>query len=154
MVDVIALPLPNMPGGDLHPINELSAVKMRVTVGADAFILGYPFAIGRALLPVWKRASIASEPHVSIDHLPYFFADTASRAGMSGSAVILRTWGSYVDENGNLGLDPRTYSRFLGVYSGRIGAEDELKAQLGIVWRAEVIEQIIQGGRRGSAQSP
>jgi hypothetical protein len=38
----------------------------------------------------------------------------------------------------------------LGVYSGRIGAKDELQAQLGIVWRAEVVEQIVADGRPGS----
>jgi hypothetical protein len=37
---------------------------------------------------------------------------------------------------------------FIGVYSGRIG-KDESKAQLGIVWKARVIDEIISGGVRG-----
>ncbi|MDZ7783208.1 MAG: hypothetical protein U5K56_09900 [Halioglobus sp.] len=33
---------------------------------------------------------------------------------------------------------------FIGVYSGRIG-KDEAKAQLGIVWKVVVMEEIING---------
>lgn len=32
---------------------------------------------------------------------------------------------------------------FIGVYSGRIGADDEFKAQLGKVWKKRVIDEII-----------
>lgn len=35
------------------------------------------------------------------------------------------------------------YMEFVGVYSRRIGAEDEFKAQLGRVWKRQVIEDII-----------
>jgi hypothetical protein len=37
---------------------------------------------------------------------------------------------------------------FVGIYSGRIG-DDELKAQLGIVWKARVISEIISAKRFG-----
>jgi hypothetical protein len=33
---------------------------------------------------------------------------------------------------------------FLGVYSGRVG-KGELMAQLGIVWKAKVVEEIVLG---------
>ena len=39
---------------------------------------------------------------------------------------------------------------FLGVYSGRIGADD-LKAQLGVVWKAHVVEEIVVAGVQGHA---
>ena len=58
---------------------------------------------------------------------------------MSGSPVILRR---------RFGTGPNT--TFVGVYSGRIGAKDELEAQLGIVWRADLVEQIVAKGRPGS----
>lgn len=61
-VDVVALPLKTIPDVDFHPINVLTQFPMRVSVGLDAFILGYPFGIGVSTLPIWKRASIASEP--------------------------------------------------------------------------------------------
>ena len=39
---------------------------------------------------------------------------------------------------------------FLGVYSGRIGT-DEFKAQLGVVWKAHVIAEIIDAKTFGMA---
>jgi hypothetical protein len=100
-VDVVALLLPPMPGAVLHPINEMPNVPMPVSIGIDAFILGYPFRINVSTLPIWKRASIASEPGVAVGGQPCFYVDTASRPGMSGSPVILRSWGAYwTDEGG------------------------------------------------------
>jgi hypothetical protein len=32
---------------------------------------------------------------------------------------------------------------FIGTYAGRLGAEDEFKAQLGIVWKTAAIEAAI-----------
>jgi hypothetical protein len=136
-VDVVALPLPEMPGTVLNPINEMPSNPASPPIGYDAFILGYPFGIGVSTLPIWKRASVASEPSIPINGQPCFYVDTASRPGMSGSPVILRH---------RYAIGPST--TFVGVYSGRVGADDELQAQLGIVWRAEVIDQIVNGGRR------
>ena len=39
---------------------------------------------------------------------------------------------------------------FVGVYSGRIGA-DEFKAQLGIVWKEKALKEILQTKRPGKA---
>lgn len=36
------------------------------------------------------------------------------------------------------------YMKMVGIYSGRIGSEDEKKVQLGIVWKYDVIDQIIK----------
>jgi Trypsin-like peptidase domain len=149
-VDVVALPLPAMPGAVLHPVNEMPSARIQISVGIDAFILGYPFGIHVSTLPIWKRASIASEPGVAIGGLPCFYVDTASRPGMSGSPVILRSWGNYLTEEGGAVMFPGAATRFIGVYSRRIGAEDELQAQLGIVWRVEVVDEIIGAGRPGS----
>jgi hypothetical protein len=124
---------------------------MLVYVGNDAFILGFPFNINVSTLPIWKRASIASEPGAVVDELlPCFYVDTASRPGMSGSPVILRSWGGYHTDEGGLVMTPDPATRLIGVYSGRIGAQDELQAQLGIVWRIEVVDEIISARRRGS----
>jgi hypothetical protein len=38
---------------------------------------------------------------------------------------------------------------FVGVYSGRVGAEDEFKAQLGVVWKTSVLDEIISAAQRG-----
>jgi hypothetical protein len=37
--------------------------------------------------------------------------------------------------------------RFLGVYSNRVGELEKL--QLGVVWKARVIDEILEGGVRG-----
>jgi hypothetical protein len=69
----------------IEPFNENTPVH----VGNDVFILGYPFGItAGGKLPIWKRASIASEPAVDTDGVPKILVDTASRPGMSGSPVI------------------------------------------------------------------
>ena len=121
-----------------------------MAVGIDAFIIGYPFGISTGSFPIWKRASIASEPEIPIDGWPYFLVDSASREGMSGAPVIARSWGSAQLEYGDHVTTPGVHSRFLGIYSSRIGANDELRAQLGHVWHGKVIGEIIAGQRRGS----
>ena len=148
-VDVVALPLPELPGAVLYPINEMPDADMLSVIGMDAFILGYPFGIAVSTLPIWKRASIASEPGIAIGGQPFFYVDTASRPGMSGSPVILRSWGGYHTVGGRQVITAGPATKFIGVYSGRIGAQDELQAQLGIVWRADLIDEIISAGRPG-----
>jgi hypothetical protein len=137
-VDVVAI---------LCPINLIPQTDMLVAVGLEAFILGYPFGIGRSTFPVWKRASIASEPYVFAKGHPYFFVDTASREGMSGSPVILRTWGGYHTPEGGHITFSGSATRFIGIYSGRIGGKDELQAQLGMVWHAGLVDVIVKEGR-------
>lgn len=122
------------------PFNEDTNPEVR----EDVFILGYPFGIdGGGGLPIWKRGSIASEPSVGIDGLPMLYVDTASRSGMSGSPVIYKQRRAVTIMDSDQKQLGRYKNKFIGVYSGRIGADDEFKAQLGIVWKAEVIEKII-----------
>ena len=152
-IDVVALPLEHIQDAELYPINEMGEVPMKVSIGIDAFILGFPFGVNVSAFPILKRASIASEPLVWVADQPRFYVDTASRPGMSGSPVIIRSWGSYTSEEGGLNIGPAVSTRFIGIYSGRLGAEDELHAQLGIVWRAELVRQIIEGGQRAAPHS-
>lgn len=149
-IDVVAIKLPPLPGVYPHPINLMPERPMRVAVGSDAFILGYPFGISTGAFPIWKRASVASEPEMAIGGKPFFYVDTASRKGMSGAPVSARTWGFYQHDfdNGQTGM-PGAHSRLIGIYASRLGADDELQAQLGRVWRASLIEEIITKGRRG-----
>jgi len=144
-VDVIALPL-----GDevtLKPVNELASGKIAIRIGMDVFILGYPFGSAPPAFPVWKRGSIASEPELVRLTTGYYLIDTASRPGMSGSPVILRSWSNHVLES-NMWVstnDQLPVDRIIGVYSGRKIPED---AQIGLVWHVDYIDQIIDGGRR------
>ena len=151
-IDVAAIPLECPDGLTAYPMNEQpSTDDMWVEVGHDVFILGYPLGMrAGGVLPVWKRASIASEPDLPLDELPKMLVDTATREGMSGSPVIHRAWGSYRQTGGNIIMGAGVYTRFLGIYSGRIGADDEFKAQIGIVWDADVIEEILAAKQPGS----
>jgi hypothetical protein len=153
-VDVVAIELKKDENFVYHSINEFSFDNdILPEVSDDCFIIGYPFKEHRYLgLPIWKRGSIASEPTVNEDQLPKLLVDSATRSGLSGSPVIYERTGIHkVGIDGNLKNDAiiGKISGFLGVYSGRIG-EGELKAQLGIVWKKKVIEEIITGEKLGN----
>lgn len=122
----------------------------------DVFIIGYPLGISVERLAVWKRATIASEPGLDVDGLPKFLIDVASTRGMSGSPVVARAFGFYANVKKEIVGVKESYTQFLGVYSGRLiaplpaqGIECErLDAQLGIVWKRRVLDEIIDGGRK------
>jgi hypothetical protein len=129
----------------IEPFNE----ETEESVATDVFVIGYPF--GRSvegMFPIWKRASVASEPCIDIDGLPKILVDTASRSGMSGSPVILYEKRAVTIVDGTPGQLGVQMSRFrmklVGVYSGRIGVDDDnIKIQLGVVWKSSIIDEII-----------
>jgi hypothetical protein len=148
-VVVLQLPLDgNEPAINMYPVNSLASSNLRLQIGMDVFILGYPFGAPPPGFPVWKRGSIASEPELTQLTTDYMLVDTASRAGMSGSPVIRRSWGTHLLDNGTKVDDGQTATRFVGIYSGRLHTALRIDAQLGIVWPRRIIEEIIAGGRR------
>lgn len=156
-VDVVVIPIIIPEEFSICPANDpklnLSSVLLRPR--QDVFVLGFPRGMsGGAHFPVWKRGSIASEPDIDVDDLPKILIDTAAREGMSGSPVYTCQVGYYQSEekhdNGNYKTCWGEGSRFLGVYSGRIG-DDNFQAQLGIVWKSNVIEEIIQAAEVGKS---
>lgn len=152
-IDCIALPLDLSDFGYLAnlPINTCDfQADLGAAVGMDCFIIGYPEGLeGNARTPIWKRGSIATEPDLNHTGKPMLLVDTASRRGMSGSPVIIRHDGIHMP-TGELSGDSFVgqVENFLGIYSGRIGA-DELGVQLGRVWKASVITEILTAGREG-----
>ncbi|SMC00647.1 conserved hypothetical protein [Hymenobacter roseosalivarius DSM 11622] len=156
-VDVVAIPLCSKEAfpkdGSPLPINHYKEFTAEPQVADDVYILGYPFGITDPdKVPIWKRGSIASEPNIPYKNLPMMLVDTATRSGMSGSPVILMRSGVHNAKNGMVTTDTRfgTVLGFVGIYSGRIGAKEENEAQLGIVWRKEVIEQILSSRTLGT----
>ncbi|MFD2098276.1 S1 family peptidase [Flagellimonas iocasae] len=132
----------------LKPLNKIEFDDIEPKVADDIFILGFPYSLkGGGRFPIWKRGSIATEPDLHIDSLPKFLVDTAGKSGMSGSPVIFRRSGIHGVVGGKVSLDSilGTVENFVGIYSGRIIGKSELDAQLGIVWKKEVIDQIIDG---------
>ncbi len=140
-VDVVCLGLGEFPGA-LCVNDEVNEDPFAHEIAMDAFILGYPHGVGAMGFPLWKRASIASEPHFDIDDLPLFYVDSASAKGMSGSPVILRTSAGRT-VSGNYIMAGPTRVSLLGVYSGRLTTKNPLEAQIGRVWKTRVIEEII-----------
>ncbi len=121
-------------------------------VGSEVFVLGYPHGIELAgVFPIWKRASIASEPQATItsggfkyDDLLYI--DALTKSGMSGSPVIsiAKEGEVYVTDDG-VGvpmIDRRPY--LVGIYAGREGVtNEELEFSIGRVWKVSTIGGIV-----------
>lgn len=146
-VDVIAIKLGPGPSGLMSgPINTIPFKDLDVIVGDEAFVIGFPMDSTIAYpYPIWKRASLATEPQLDIDGLPMMLIDTATRPGMSGSPVFARQRGITREKNiVAVGGDAKS---FLGVYSSRVG--DLTGLQLGTVWKHSLINEIIEGGVKG-----
>lgn len=146
--DVAVLPVPPRPDGvDIvfFPINVLANTRLRIEIGMEVFILGYPFKIELPAYPVWKRGSIASEPDLIRQTTNYMLVDTASRPGMSGAPVIRRSWTNHMVEAGVIAVVDTPLNRFIGVYSGRVPTDHPHEAQVGLVWDESFIEEIIAG---------
>lgn len=152
-VDVIAIELGIEFDNDMLYINEYPFDDQAALIADDVFILGFPYGNkGEGNFPIWKRGSIATEPDIDLNGLPKMYIDTASREGMSGSPVILRRQGIHNLKEGKLVGESLIgeVQNFVGVYSGRIVNPDDksnLEAQLGIVWKASVIQEIVIGKR-------
>lgn len=159
-VDVGILPLSDVPQklldqekaiGNAEPSSNIFAFdwsnvpQLRTAVGDEVFIVGFPENIRTAgEFPIWKRGSIASEPDLPIDDLPYLLVDTGTRSGMSGSPVVRRQSAGIAPfgADSSLSLFKEPVSELFGIYSGRFGADD-ITSQLGIVWKQEVVSEII-----------
>jgi hypothetical protein len=122
-------------------------------VGKDVPILGYPgfLEVGHGF-PVWRKGSIASEPHIpvvreGVETNSIIYVDAITRSGMSGAPVVrfaeegekFRTnTGEHVE------LEFRGI-QFVGVYSGRDGTIPN-KDETGIahVWKAELVTALFR----------
>jgi hypothetical protein len=126
---------------------ELRYQQGTAQVGSEVFILGYPMGLAKqAVFPIWKRASVASEPlYPIVDTMPAIYVDALTRHGMSGSPVILISSG-LIGEDGlpskrELDDDPW----LIGVYAGRTGSTgEELEMALGRVWKKPCLDEIFR----------
>ena len=156
IIDVVALKIDDFPD-PIHCVNDkMQYEHWYPEAGTDCFIVGYPEGLsGNEGTPIWKRASIASEPDMPFDGKPLFLCDSATRPGMSGSPVFAKMLGEFAP-GGNQFDGSKTprfwghWTKFLGVYSGRNGAEED-GFQLGRVWKANVIDEIIANSAEPSS---
>jgi hypothetical protein len=133
---------------------------MKIDIGNDVFILGYPLGFSHFIkMAIWKRGSIASEPHLETPESKHrIVIDATTRNGMSGSPVIMREKTHYVSEGGQIKQHVNA-SRLLGVYSSRpifnvadtssIDGVGDTRAELGYVYKSGLIEQTISEGIPG-----
>lgn len=157
MTDVVAIPV-NIPlKAKVFPVNCLEEPfneNTTVSIKDDVFIIGYPFGIQCSSLPIWKRASIASEPCVDICDKPMMFVDTTTKPSMSGSPVLYKEKRTTTLINNKENQMSRYFTKFIGVYSGRVYAKNIYEAQLGIVWKASIIENLLSHISFSDSENP
>lgn len=162
-IDIAVLPLDNLnPPVNFWAINDIQSVDTKISVADDVFVVGFPLALGtneNKDFPIWKRASIASEPSINYfnDGRKAFVIDGTTREGMSGSPVFFYsnfTQRSIQDGGMCFGMSPQRAFNFLGIYSGRLYGRNinneiiEKESFLGLVWKKELIDEIIDANVR------
>lgn len=168
-VDVALLPIKPTPEIDLtladHHHN--TALDAHLSVASSVSVIGFPFGLSsHAAFPIWKTGNIASEIDLPFQGQPCFLIDAATRGGMSGSPVYAILRGPYQAEGGGTVLSGSDRSRFMGIYSGRLliptsaltnltdGERDlvsTLGSDIGMVWRPQVIDEILTVAARANA---
>lgn len=149
MIDIAVIPFHNKTEKfilDIEDAEEPFNESIPLTIAEEIYIIGFPFRRIGGSLPIWKKASVASEPSVDLNGMPCYYADTATRSGMSGSPVVIYRKRPFVEAESMDGRFSQYITKFVGVYSGRIGANTDGKndAQLGRVWKAKMIDEIIE----------
>jgi hypothetical protein len=131
---------------------EPSKRKLLKEMGGECFVIGHPIkAILTEMLPIWKRATIATEFQVTFRGKKCFLVDTTTSDGMSGSPVFLGKSGNVRFEGENsTALASPPVTEFIGVYSGRITKAPEGILDLGIVWKKELIDEMVAAPCVGS----
>jgi hypothetical protein len=157
--DVGALALGATAPGTVKDILEPSGhdETMWVDLGGELFLPGYPLGLSApGGMAIWKRASLATSTEIGTGANEHILVDTATREGMSGSPCLALANSHYYSldrRTGEMTLKHRPFSyRLVGVYSGRKNARDPFGAQLGVVWRENIIYETIDGAKPGTAR--
>ncbi len=143
-IDVVALPIVLDPKVDFHILDlELAKTDMLLQPSESVSIIGFPGGVtSEGKFPIWKTAHIASDLDLNYSDLPIFLVDTTSRPGMSGSPVLAR---KDIIRNSQ-GTMMGDFTKFLGIYSGRIpdGDHSADRFSIGKVWKPEVLDDILR----------
>jgi len=158
-VDVAVLPLAPEHVGKAKNILDPGGhdPDMWIDLGEDLFLPGYPLGLSaNGLFAVWKRASLASSLEYGEGITTRFLVDTATREGMSGSPCFAIPRGPYyaLDRvtTKMRRIDEPLHWRWMGVYSGRMNPSDNFEAQLGVVWRENLVIETIEGEQRAQVR--
>lgn len=154
-IDIACVDL-GQPDFRVKAVNDLCKSTLDLVVGGDAFVVGHPTTMDLQGTPLWKRASIASEPEIDVDGLPLILIDSLTSRGMSGSPVVQSRSIGRAKGRGTVILAGAADYNLAGVYSGRAPDPDpqldtpepgRIGLQLGRCWKAELIDVIISGNR-------
>lgn len=172
--DVAVLPLPDDTAYfvDAFDIAEPSPSEQpTLSAGDDLFVIGFPRGFSPHVgIPVWVRATVASEPAIGYKGLPVYLVDARTTAGQSGSAVVLRPGVNRAVRmvDGSIVGTSIDDSWIAGVYSGRVslpqpalseaipaiesaasgGAPPVDQFDIGIVWTTGAILAAAEGRTR------
>lgn len=149
-VDVVALKLTQLDDLDVYVHDPwASSPGVAIGVASGLSIVGFPFGItGGGGLGVWVQGTIATEPSLDFDGMPKFLIDSRTRPGQSGSPVLAYHAGGAVPmQDGSTAVLGGPVEQFVGVYSGRISD----KSDLGFVWKATALCDIVESGGAGAA---
>ena len=131
--------------------------KYILTPGDDLIVLGFPrgYSDEKHNLGLLRNALISSAYGVGFNGLPMFVVDANLHPGMSGSPVMTKPKTMLPSNTGfTMARTPVTF--FLGVFSATISAVLPSRQQealgLGVVWYANLIEQIMDSGSPISRQ--
>jgi len=140
-VDVIALPLPQLDGKDVLGYDPWVEPVALIDPCERLSIIGFPLGIiSYTTLGIWVQGFVATQTQVNHGGLPCFLIDSRTRHGQSGAPVIFYSGnGNYTSVLGMKTMSAGSVCDFVGVYSGRISKDSDL----GTVWKAEVVREII-----------
>jgi S1-C subfamily serine protease len=145
-IDVAVLPLLDDSGIDVYGYDPWATNRiLSAQLSEPLNIIGFPFGVtSGGALGIWVRGFIAADIALDWNDLPCFLVDSRTRSGQSGSPVIAYSPAGAATHvaSGGLATLPHDLEEFFGVYSGRINAESDL----GIVWKAHVVCEIIEAG--------
>ena len=178
-VDLAAIPIEVPNGSAGIAVQDFATQGERaIEPGLDVIITGYPFKFGPDCpFPIWKRAMIATEPAYVAVGAPQILLDTPGAPGMSGSPVYRSGRGFAVSrdetelisaaERGDIsaldtvmGLsvesmrDEVVTLEFIGVYAGATGDKDLERLNLGRMFVAGFVDQLLSKGEPGNNPFP
>lgn len=139
------------------------ASNMRITPMSAVTLIGYPHGYFDTtnFLPIWKRGSIASEPDYDFQGKRLFVVDVSAFPGMSGSPVLAMAAGMYPSKEGGtvvgdvrqlLGIfaslqmmQEKKFVEEVAITAPKLAVTQATSLQLGHVWKAAIIKEIVQG---------
>ena len=143
----------------LHAENFAGQNNIQVEASSDVLVVGYPkgFYDNVNLFPIVKSGIIASRWGVGFNGKPYFLIDAKLFPGSSGSVVISKPIDLVVKDQSVMLANEKQFA-FLGIFSGEpmfqenpvtigdLTITQKSGFDLGIVWYAELVEEVLDKG--------